>query len=166
MASYEMLAPRDPDSKTGRVWHLAEEITLQKGRLAKRGEVMDAYVTEGGNAATASTQYSQWKNAYLNRSAAEGGGAVCQAASPGPVQLIVGPDGRVVIPADLRAAMQITENGRVVARLIDGELRLTSLGLAVKRAQETVRRIVPPGVSLADELIAERRVETRREAEG
>jgi hypothetical protein len=34
----------------------------------------------------------------------------------------------------------------------------------VRRAQEIVRKHVPEGVSLADELIAERRAEAAREA--
>lgn len=36
---------------------------------------------------------------------------------------------------------------------------------AIRRAQERVRRYVPEGVSLSDELIAERRAEARREDE-
>jgi vacuolar-type H+-ATPase subunit H len=36
---------------------------------------------------------------------------------------------------------------------------------AIRRAQERVRRYVPEGVNLADELIAERRAEARREDE-
>lgn len=35
----------------------------------------------------------------------------------------------------------------------------------IRRAQERVRRYVPEGVSLSDELIAERRAEARRENE-
>ena len=35
----------------------------------------------------------------------------------------------------------------------------------IRRAQERVRRYVPEGVSLVDELIAERRAEARREDE-
>lgn len=41
----------------------------------------------------------------------------------------------------------------------------TDLKKGIRRAQERVRRYVPEGVSLADELIAERRAEARREDE-
>jgi hypothetical protein len=36
---------------------------------------------------------------------------------------------------------------------------------AIQRAQELVRRYIPEGVSLSDELIAERRAAARREDE-
>jgi hypothetical protein len=38
-----------------------------------------------------------------------------------------------------------------------------SLPASVRRAQAIVRRFIPPGVSLVDELIAERRAEAKRE---
>ena len=41
----------------------------------------------------------------------------------------------------------------------------TDIKKAIRRAQERVRRYVPEGVSLSDELIAERRAEARRENE-
>ena len=44
--------------------------------------------------------------------------------------------------------------------------RLYSRATAIKRMQKLVARHVPPGVKLADELIAERRREARREAGG
>jgi hypothetical protein len=42
---------------------------------------------------------------------------------------------------------------------------LDKLKQRLKRAQESVRRYVKPGQSLADELIAERRAEARAEEE-
>jgi hypothetical protein len=42
-------------------------------------------------------------------------------------------------------------------RVKDGELRIATMQSLLRRAQEWVRQIVPPGVSLADELSAERR---------
>ncbi len=41
----------------------------------------------------------------------------------------------------------------------------TDVKKGIRRAQELVRRYVPEGVSLSDELIAERRAEARREDE-
>ncbi len=46
-------------------------------------------------------------------------------------------------------------------RLEDGELRITTLEQAVRRAQKLVRRYVPEGHSLADELLEDRRQEGR-----
>jgi AbrB family looped-hinge helix DNA binding protein len=71
--------------------------------------------------------------------------------------------GRVVIPAEYRRALGLHDGDEVVLRLIDGEVRIISVREAIRRAQEIVRQYVPRGRSLADELIAERRQEARRE---
>ncbi|GAA6616220.1 hypothetical protein NUACC26_020200 [Scytonema sp. NUACC26] len=47
--------------------------------------------------------------------------------------------------------------------LMNGEVRICTLKQAIKRAQEIVRRYVPEGRSLSDELITERRQESLRE---
>lgn len=71
--------------------------------------------------------------------------------------------GRVVIPAHYRRQMGIDVGDEVMLRLEDGELRITTLRQAVRRAQELVRRYVPEGHSLADELLEDRRREARDE---
>lgn len=78
--------------------------------------------------------------------------------------LRIGPGGRVVIPADFRRAMEIKEGDVVTAILEDGVLRLISLEVALRRAQALVRKYVPEGVSLADELIEDRRREAEAES--
>jgi AbrB family looped-hinge helix DNA binding protein len=75
----------------------------------------------------------------------------------------IAPGGRVVLPAEFREALGVSVGDSVVIELKDGELRLRSLDAAIKRVQETVRKYVPEGVSLADELIRERREEAARE---
>jgi bifunctional DNA-binding transcriptional regulator/antitoxin component of YhaV-PrlF toxin-antitoxin module len=78
--------------------------------------------------------------------------------------LRLGPGGRVVIPADFRKKMQVQEGETLVALLQpDGELRLLSKQTAMKRAQAHFRTVVPEGVSLVDELIADRRREAEEE---
>lgn len=67
--------------------------------------------------------------------------------------------GRVVIPAEIRQALGIKEGDLVCWELVDGEARLSTRATRLRRAQALVRRHVPEGVSLADELIAERRTE-------
>jgi AbrB family looped-hinge helix DNA binding protein len=76
------------------------------------------------------------------------------------VKIIEG--GKLVIPARFRREMGIAPGDTVVVELADGELRIRSLSLAIKRAQAIVREFVPEDVSLADELIAERRAESNR----
>jgi AbrB family looped-hinge helix DNA binding protein len=73
--------------------------------------------------------------------------------------------GRIVIPAEMRAAMRVKPGDAVTAEVIEGVFRIVSPHVALKRAQATARKVIPPGVSLVDELIAERREEARREAE-
>ena len=71
--------------------------------------------------------------------------------------------GRLVVPAKLRKALQIEAGDDVVLRLENGTLRLIPLHQAVRLAQEMVRKYVPEGVSLVDELIQSRREEAKRE---
>lgn len=75
----------------------------------------------------------------------------------------VDPNGRVVIPAAYRRALGLQPGSEVIVLLDGSELRLVPIAQAIRRAQEIVRRHVPPGRSLADELIAERRAEAARE---
>ena len=65
----------------------------------------------------------------------------------------IAPGGRVVVPAEFRRALGVDIGDDVVIELTNGELRLRSLDAAIQRAQEIVRKYVPKGVSLADELI-------------
>ena len=51
----------------------------------------------------------------------------------------------------------------MILDITDGELRIRSLQQAIERAQALVRQHVPAGVSLADELIADRRAAARVE---
>ena len=75
----------------------------------------------------------------------------------------IGPGGRVVIPAEYRKAMGVEPGDEVVIVLEDEEIRIVSLRHAVARAQALVRRYIPCGPSLVEELISDRREETKRE---
>ena len=74
-------------------------------------------------------------------------------------------NGRLVIPASFRKALEIKPGDEVILRLEEGELRMTTLRQRIARAQRNVRKYVKPGVSLVDELIAERRAAARKELE-
>ena len=71
--------------------------------------------------------------------------------------------GKLVIPAAMRRQLGISPGDTLLVSINDGELRVRSLATAVARAQALVRKYVPEGVSLVDELIAERRREAERE---
>ena len=75
----------------------------------------------------------------------------------------VNENGRVVIPASFRKRLGIRIGDEVVLRIEDDELRITTLKRNIERAQRLVRKHVKPGVSLVDELIAERRAAARNE---
>jgi len=75
----------------------------------------------------------------------------------------VNENGRVVIPASYRKALGIKAGDQVILRMEDDELRITTMKRRIERAQRRIRQYVKPGVSLADELIAERREAAKRE---
>jgi AbrB family looped-hinge helix DNA binding protein len=81
----------------------------------------------------------------------------------GDVRLRLNENGRVVIPAAFRKALGIKPGDEVILRLDDGELRISTLKSRLERARRQVRKYVKAGVSLVDELIAERREEAKRE---
>ncbi len=71
----------------------------------------------------------------------------------------LGTGGRLVIPGRLRRAVGLAPGDEVVIVLDDQGLRLLTVEQAVARAQALVGRYVPPGRSLSQELIEDRRVE-------
>jgi AbrB family looped-hinge helix DNA binding protein len=72
-------------------------------------------------------------------------------------------NGRLVIPASFRKALGIDPGDEVILRLEEDGLRITTVRHRIARAQRNARKYVPRGVSLADELIAERRQAAKRE---
>lgn len=74
----------------------------------------------------------------------------------------VGPQGRVVIPARMRDELGIGTGDELVARIEGGRVVLEKRQNVLKRVRERFAG-VPEGTRLSDELIAERREETRRE---
>lgn len=82
------------------------------------------------------------------------------------IPVVVGRKGRVVVPAAIRHELGIDEGSELMARVEGEGVVLEPRSAAVARLQALVGTVVPDGVSLADELIAERRAEDRREARG
>ena len=76
----------------------------------------------------------------------------------------VGPQGRLVIPASIRRALGIVPGEILIARTKDGQLVLEKPDQIMARLKTTFEN-VPSDISLADELIAERREEVQRESE-
>ena len=80
-----------------------------------------------------------------------------------PQKLRIAANGRLVVPADMRSAMLIDDSGHLTARVVQGELRVLAPLAAVRKLQRMAQDAVPAGVSLVDELIAERRAEEQDE---
>ena len=79
------------------------------------------------------------------------------AAPPEQMRVIVGPGGRVVIPAAYRDILGIAE-GDAVFRMVSDETE-------VLRVRELIAHYVPEGISLVDELLRERRREVDSEGD-
>lgn len=86
--------------------------------------------------------------------------------SRGSYRLVVRPDGSVLLPKEVLAAFDAEPGRHVIAFLEGQEFRLISADEALRQAQEMVRRVIPPGRSLSESLIADRRAEAAREEAG
>ena len=71
--------------------------------------------------------------------------------------------GRIVIPAKLRQILGIEIGENVTLSIKDNSLQITTQKEALRRIQALVRKHVPEGVSLVDELINDRREEAANE---
>ena len=70
--------------------------------------------------------------------------------------------GRITIPAAIRGALGLKPGTAAVLTPDGPELRVASRADHIRRAQQLVRRYVPAGRSLSQELISERHRETDR----
>lgn len=84
-------------------------------------------------------------------------------SKPQAVRLRLNENGRIVIPASIREAVGLKRGQEVILWAEKGEVRISTAAKRIQRAQELVRKYVPEGVSLSDELIAERRREAASE---
>lgn len=80
-----------------------------------------------------------------------------------PRRLKIGENGRTSIPAAFRRELVVQPGDELIARVEDGELRITSPKLALERARRLIRRHLQDRGDLADSLIADRRAEVARE---
>jgi len=71
--------------------------------------------------------------------------------------------GRIVVPVQLRRALEIQAGDEIVMRLENGSIRMIPVRQAVNQAQKAVRKYVPPGASLVNALIQARQEEARGE---
>jgi AbrB family transcriptional regulator, stage V sporulation protein T len=72
--------------------------------------------------------------------------------------------GKIVIPAELRRHLGISDGDiLVLEKEGEGRVVLKTYKQLVREIQDEVRQMIPPGISLVDDLIAERRREFEME---
>lgn len=81
------------------------------------------------------------------------------------IEVTIGPQGRLVVPAPLRKRLGIEAGDVLVARADDDRLVLERRDAILARVR-TRLAAVPADVAMVDELIAERREEAKRERPG
>lgn len=72
-------------------------------------------------------------------------------------------EGRVLIPAEVRATLGLSIGTHLSLAVQDGEIRLFDRAQALRRARDIARKYKKPGESVVDELLRERRAEAGRE---
>jgi AbrB family looped-hinge helix DNA binding protein len=90
---------------------------------------------------------------------------VCQTLSMGasPLPVRLGPQGRLVVPVELRRELGLKDGTELAIRSDGRRLILEPRSEVLRRLRRRFAQL-PDDVSLADELVAERRIEARRES--
>lgn len=112
---------------------------------------------------TVAIQEDDMARATKTKGFAEGAATFVDDSEPIRFSVEVKSNGRILLPAEVRKALGVAEGERLRGVVEDGELRLFTPATVLSQMQKRVRDLVPPGVSLVDELIAERRAENARE---
>ena len=88
------------------------------------------------------------------------------ASGPGSVTLRLGPQGRLVVPVRLRRELGLEPGEALVAHVEDGRLVMERRAQILRRLRDELRGATGGGSGAVDALLAERRDEARREADG
>ena len=81
-------------------------------------------------------------------------------------RLVVDNEGRVTLPPQVLSAWGLAPGSVLAGRFEGDELTVMTQDTSIRRAQALVRQFIPAGVSLSEELIADRRAEAYREENG
>ena len=74
--------------------------------------------------------------------------------------------GRILIPAAVRRHLGLSEGSQVLVRVEDsGTFQVTSRSQVLAKVRQEIRKYIPAGQDLAEELIRDRRAEVAREDE-
>lgn len=100
-----------------------------------------------------------------NEVSVESGAArAAEAADPGmAIRVTIAKDGSVHIPGYLLAAAGVAPGQALLARFEDDEIKLVTPDATRRQIRAAIRKFVPEGVSLVDDLLQERRREVEHE---
>lgn len=70
----------------------------------------------------------------------------------------VADNGRLILPQQVRLAMGLHGEGRVILTLVDDEVRLSPMGHGVTRAKELYRKHAKPGRT-TDDFLGDQKIE-------
>ncbi len=77
-------------------------------------------------------------------------------------QVKLSKEGRILIPAEVRVGLGLHEGIALSLKVENGEIRLYDRSQALRRSQAIAKKYKKPGESVVDELLKERRAESRR----
>lgn len=83
---------------------------------------------------------------------------------PMTMDIKVADNGRMILPQQVRLAMGLHGEGRVILTLIDDEVRLSPMEHGVTRAKELYRKHAKPGRS-TDDFLVDRKIEASNDGE-
>ena len=72
-------------------------------------------------------------------------------------------NGRMILPAELRQALEVGKGDRVVLQRVGDRIELTTARLSRAQARARVKARFPNATNVVDEFLTERRAEARRE---
>ncbi len=78
-------------------------------------------------------------------------------------QVTINENGRIVIPAAMRKALNVKAGDALLLHFENGSLKITTRMQRIREAQEMVRKALGPNPDLVDGFIAERREAAKRE---
>jgi hypothetical protein len=108
-------------------------------------------------------RYQHVRNVLMRDEAKAKAAAESSEPATMPGKIRVGPDGSLVIPANVIGAAAKPGEALFV-RIHDGEVLLLTREAVTRRVQALAREFVPEGVSLVDELLEDRRREVEAES--
>jgi AbrB family looped-hinge helix DNA binding protein len=74
--------------------------------------------------------------------------------------------GRILIPAAVRRQLGLSEGSQVLVKVeASGTLQVTSRSQVLAKVRQQIRKYIPAGEDLAEELIRDRRAEVEREGQ-